>query len=385
MSASHSNALDRTSLTLRLSSALEPTSILRKRPLSHSLPCESCGSTAGVRKTNNGKSLINSNVAIELGYALSFVGNEGLLMVLNKAYGDRESLPFDLIHKAGPIMYNLPADSNKEQMEEVHASLVGVFKTALRDCLNAKRSSIESTVQNPHEEIPSIDSCAEYFKPNEVLAKRKMIDVEDGTLLYRSRALIYLRVIPKEAMEPLRESEISDLIYGIKVSPLRSGMREGASHERNKYGGMTYSFKTEDGCASLLTSTQIFRNRELWGIDSTLLSRGKHIPSNAYEQVLNAGLHNYVKFAEERLGYKCPFIVEAGAAGVEDYRMAMSPDYFDSYWGPITLREIQSRHELVDTKQESVVSILLKIFEDFFDATGTRRPQGFNGFPASVT
>lgn len=335
-----------------------------------------------IGKTDEGKSLINPNVAIELGYALSFVGDEGLLMVLNEAYGDRESLPFDLRHKAGPITYKLPSNSKKEQIARVHAPLVGVFKSALRDCLNAKRGS---TLQNPHDEIPSIGSCAEYFKPEEVLVKRKMMDVEDDALCYGSRTLIYLRIIPKEAMEPLREAEISDLIYGIKVSPLRSGMGGGASHERNKYGGMTFSFKVEDGRGSLLTSTQIFRNRELWGIDSTLLSRGKYIPSGGYERVLRDGLRNYVNYAENLLGYKCPFIVEAGAAGVEDYRMAMSPDYFDQYWGPITLHKIQSRHELVDTKQESVDSILLKIFEDFFDATGTRRPQGLNGFPANVT
>ena len=62
--------------------------------------------------------------------------------------------------------------------------------------------------------------------------------------------------------------------------------------------------------------------------------------------------------------FKCPFIVEAGAVGVEGYHMKMTSNYYDQ--GPITLPGIRSRHELVDTKQESVNSILLKIFEDFF-------------------
>ena len=326
-----------------------------------------------IGKTDKGKSLINSNVAIELGYALSFVGDEGLLMVLNEAYGNRESLPFDLRHKAGPITYKLPADSNQKQITRVRAQLVGIFKSALRDCLNAKRSSIESTLQNPHDEIPSIGSRAEYFEP------------EDDDFRYGSRALIYLRVIPKETMKPLRESEISDLIDGYKVSPLHSSISGALSHARNKYGGITFYFKKENESRHLLDSTQIFRNRELWGINSTLLSRGKYIPSVSYEKVLSAGLRNYVNFAEKQLGYKCPFIVEAGAAGVEKYRMAMGPGYIDQYMGPITLPGIRSRWELVDTTQESINSVLLKIFEDFFDATGTRRPHGFNGFPANVT
>lgn len=339
-----------------------------------------------IGKTDKDKPLINSNVAIELGYALPFVKNEGLLMVLNEAYGDRKSLPFDLSHKGGPIIFNLPANSNKEQITKVRAPLVGDFKSALRDCLNAKRGSIESTSQNTHDEIPSIGSCAEYFKPDEILVKFKVGDIMRDALFYRSRALVYLRVIPKEAMEPLREPEISDLIKTFKVTPLPSCFTHNeASYERNKYGGLTYSYIKEDGNLSLLASTQIFRNRELWGINSTLLYEGKRIPSSAYERVLNVGLHNYVNYAEKLLGYKCPFIVEAGAAGVEDYHMAMGPEYHDQYWGPITLPEICLRYELVDTKKESIDSILLKIFEGFFDATGTRRPQDFNGFPAKVT
>jgi hypothetical protein len=306
-------------------------------------------------------------------------------MVLNEAYGDRESLPFDLRHKGGPIIFNLPADSNKEQITKVRTPLVGVFKSALRECLNAKRGSIEGTSQNPHDEIPSIGSRAEYFKPEEVIVKLKKRGVVVDALRYGSSALVYLRVIPKEAMEPLRESEISDLIKTFKVKPLPSCMHSEASYERNKYGGLTFTFIVEDGSVSLLASTQIFRNRELWGINSTLLFGGKCIPSRDYEHVLREGLCNYVNYAEKLLGYKCPFIVEAGAAGVEDYHMAMGPEYHGQYLGPITLPEIRSRHELVDTKQESINSILLKIFEDFFDATGTPRPQGFNGFPANVT
>ncbi len=326
-----------------------------------------------IGKTNEGKSLINPNVAIELGYALSFVGDEGLLMVLNEAYGGRESLPFDLRHKGGPIIYKLPADSNREQITEVRAQMVGMFKSALKDCLDAKRSSIESTFQNPHDEISSIGSCAEYFDP------------EDDDFRYGSHALIYLRVIPKEAMEPLSEPEISDLLDEHKLSPLRFGITGLPLHERNKYGGIIFSYKMGAGSRRLLNSTQIFRNRELWGINSMLLAEDKKIHSASYEKVLSAGLRNYVNFAEKQLGYKCPLIVEAGAAGVEKYRMVMGPNYIDQYLGPINLPKIQSRYELVDTNQKSVDSILLKIFNDFFDATGTRRPQGLNGFPVNVT
>src|SRR5438067_6762456 len=51
------------------------------------------------------KKLINSNVAIELGFALGVVGDAGLLMVMNSHYGIRSELPFDLHTKGGPIIF----------------------------------------------------------------------------------------------------------------------------------------------------------------------------------------------------------------------------------------------------------------------------------------
>ncbi len=49
------------------------------------------------------KKLINSNVAIEYGYAQHALSDTRILMVQNRPFGEREDLPFDLKHKAGPI------------------------------------------------------------------------------------------------------------------------------------------------------------------------------------------------------------------------------------------------------------------------------------------
>jgi hypothetical protein len=50
------------------------------------------------------KKVINSNVAIELGYALHALSDRALLMVMNEYYGTRAELPFDLQTKAGHII-----------------------------------------------------------------------------------------------------------------------------------------------------------------------------------------------------------------------------------------------------------------------------------------
>jgi hypothetical protein len=53
------------------------------------------------------KKLINSNVAIEYGYALRALTDARVLMIQNVHYGGREELPFDLKHKAGPIQFRI--------------------------------------------------------------------------------------------------------------------------------------------------------------------------------------------------------------------------------------------------------------------------------------
>lgn len=116
-----------------------------------------------VGKTHNDekKDLINSNVAIELGYALEHVGNEGLLMVLNEAYGNRDSLPFDLKHKAGPISYNLPNTATKQQIEAARKKLHVDFKIALKACLEKTQKEQNETEFDHHVEIESVDNCAD--------------------------------------------------------------------------------------------------------------------------------------------------------------------------------------------------------------------------------
>lgn len=66
--------------------------------------------TAVGASDDGSKRLINSNVAIEYGHAHHSLGDEAILMVQNTHYGDRETLPFDLKHKARPIQFCLAPD-----------------------------------------------------------------------------------------------------------------------------------------------------------------------------------------------------------------------------------------------------------------------------------
>lgn len=326
------------------------------------------------KNVETGRPLLNSNVAIELGYALARIGDARLLMVLNTHFGERESLPFDLRHKGGPNMFKLAPTADKDERKRARTKLTSDLKIALKEYLK------EEEKQKPpvkHEEIRSSFTIAQYFEDGAVLAERE--NMNRLQLRYKVGPFLYLRLIPTRAMPMLRDSQIADLVFGIQLRPLNADGVKGGCHGRNSFGGLTYDFEQDGDRGWIITSSQIFFNRELWGIDTAIFDEGtKFIPSQAFERVLDSGLRRYVQFAVEKLEIESPVTVEAGISRVKDYRMAMGGGVF---WGPIYKLDIQSRHELRSLEVSEIDRVLLAIFEEFFDATGKHRPANFRGFP----
>jgi hypothetical protein len=329
-----------------------------------------------VGQTSDGKSMLNPNVAIELGYALAHVGDQGFLMVLNSEYGDRESLPFDLKHKAGPIIFSLAPDASKEVIGHERRSLLHTMKIAIRDCIAARKRQ-SPTIQPTHVEIEPADDSSVYFKYGEALGERDL----NGRVLvvkYDPDPLLYLRVIPRSEASQLKQKQIKDILYYIKISPFRTGIGGGAGWERNRFGGLTFSYEEGPDGRRMFTTSQVFPNREIWGLDATLLSGPKTIPSIALEELIESALKHYLDVSTKLMGLEPPFLIEAGASGVRGFTMAMGSD---RYGGPIFQDSVKSRHELGNAGQNDVNEVLLAIFEDFFDAVGEARPKNFRGFP----
>ena len=88
-----------------------------------------------VGKTDEDKRLINSNVAIELGYALHACTDARVLLVFNKHYGSYEHLPFDLRHKGGAVVFDLAPEADRKQISAVRASLADEFVRKLKPFL----------------------------------------------------------------------------------------------------------------------------------------------------------------------------------------------------------------------------------------------------------
>jgi len=88
-----------------------------------------------VGKTAEEKSLINSNVAIELGYAWHACTDTRVLLVFNKHYGAYEDLPFNLRHKGGAVVFDLAPGAERNEIDAQRKVLAEDFVRKLRPFL----------------------------------------------------------------------------------------------------------------------------------------------------------------------------------------------------------------------------------------------------------
>jgi len=93
------------------------------------------------------KRIPNPNVMIELGYALSELGWERIVLVLNTATGSPDDLPFDLKNRRWPIAYEVKPEAGDDErstakvklVKQLHDATEPIAKLPLRE----KRGTVE--------------------------------------------------------------------------------------------------------------------------------------------------------------------------------------------------------------------------------------------------
>lgn len=88
------------------------------------------------------KRLINSNVAIELGYAYRALTGSYVLLVMNRHFGKHEDLPFDLRHKGGTLSFNLAPNATADDIKYAGKALAKDLGTAIKLCLTARLAAV---------------------------------------------------------------------------------------------------------------------------------------------------------------------------------------------------------------------------------------------------
>jgi hypothetical protein len=321
-----------------------------------------------------GKKLINSNVAIELGYALRALTDRKVLLVFNSNYGAHEELPFDLRHKGGSITFSLPPSATKETIALERKRLTGTLKVALTPYLKA-------AAVPKFNEISSTFSPAAYFDKREILAQIGDPDSDEISYSYSTDSLCYVRVIP---MRPLpRPLPLAALTTLAQRAPLLTNQRLGVSSTHNSHGAIIYESGSNPSVRDgrLNASTQLFENGEVWSINTSLIvkERGGRPPGiklpfiamQPFERTCQAHLATLLAFVKEQLGIDSPWQVEIGLVGIKGLNLIVPPGEF---WGPIRKTDIIHRAICNSADLNVVGELAGEFFNKIFDATGYARP-----------
>lgn len=323
------------------------------------------------------KKLINSNVAIELGYALKGLSSKDVLLLLNLHYGSHEDLPFDLRHKGGIIEFNLASDATKEEINSEFKRLKSIFTKALMNYV----ASAPDPKKELHE-TPSTFNKASYFTKGEVLAKHGVPDIDEVEYLYSGDALSYIRLIPLE--RKARPIPIAQLKKDARHAPMLLKNAFNPIVDINHYGVIAFipgqvGLQTR---ASIRASTQFFENGEIWLINDTLVKseHGAEIPRNTrlpfvphhtFEKTF-IDTYELLKEFINTNNLDFPYRLEIGIQNFSNVYLGMNQN---ETWGPIRKKEIQLIADIQSLNSGAARDAFIEFFNMVIDATGyTRDP-----------
>jgi hypothetical protein len=329
-----------------------------------------------------GKKLINSNVAIEVGYALRALTDQNVLLGFNRHYGSHEALPFDLRHKGGAITFDLPPDANKEHIAQEKKALKAQFVQALRPYLRQPAPAPAAFF-----ETPSTFSRAAYFNRGDILARVGAHGIDEVNFAYASERLAYLRIMSQPRPEPIRMAQLNQVA---QRAPLLVARPTGVLASTNEYGAIAYDpGRTPPGAnGQINASTQLMPSGEVWAISATLVQQNEQQPPGpklqplVFERAYYDTIRRLLAFAAEMLGIGAPWQIESGVVGIRGMNIIMPSDPGWIPWGPVrTTDEVVLRRILHTDDNGAVNQLLLDFFAAVFDTSGYARPDGLFHFP----
>jgi hypothetical protein len=325
------------------------------------------------------KKIINPNVAIELGYALHALSDRALLMVMNEHYGSRADLPFDLQSKAGPIMFALPPDADRQSITASSRQLTARLVEALEPFIAQQVKHIRQ--QKPFPEAVAKDGPARFRAPGEPIGSRWDYGPFGSNLgnsvSLAGGAATWLRLMP--AFDPSRTWTAEEL---------RNASRAGNTVLQPFIWSSVYTIRAVDGigCCNLLTAEAretnsvafAFETGEVWAIDTWLLRlHPSELIIGEVERKWAELLRDYATFLR-RLELQPPYRWIAGVTGVNRRRLlfpaAPGKMWLPGWQGPECLSEQITVQGSYDGEQ-STTSALLRFFEEIYSKCGVRRPE----------
>jgi hypothetical protein len=319
-----------------------------------------------------GKPLMNPNVAIELGYAFGKLGTDCFLPVLNLAYGDDKTLPFDITHRRHPITLNLNESASPAEIAQAKKDLVAQFVVALEPYLAPSAAKIPVPA---FPAAPAKIGKAFYFADGEILHR---VEHLNANFAMPFRTVFYMRVQPRA---PLAGNLDIHMLMQKSGGYALFGLLPGGYGARNKYGvlyGMPAgNTKTFDSVI------QYFRTGEIWGINADILRQGeqgthKYVFTGPLETTLVQGLQRALQFHHDVTGILPPFYVEVGIVGVAGWGLAHT-NYVLGRAPVLASDEIIHSAVLNKADDATQQAFLLDFFEKLNLDSGVARPKGLYG------
>ena len=303
------------------------------------------------------KQLINSNVAIEYGYAAGVLTDERILMVQNTYYGDRSGLPFDLAGKVGPLQFSLAPDAAAGQRASVRRELIANLKDRLKDILVL--ATTNGVPVTPFARRPSVSGPAFFFRPAEGLGsyspREGLIPPIDVTFTASTAA--YMRLIPTaELPAPLDTTGIHNLVSAHKLALLDHNAMGGLA-VRNRYGSMFFEVSGSES-PEVRALAQLFRNGEMWTVSSSFFIR-----DGGSREVLDLGplrnglaraIHSFHQVYLKELGGSSPVEIEMGVVGLEN---VYCHEGNNQYRGPFLLPQVIDHFTLSPADGEDTIDL----------------------------
>lgn len=330
-----------------------------------------------VGKTEEGRLMPNPNVLIEYGWALKEVSHSRMIPVMNTLYGEpnAQTLPFDMRHLRHPISYKLDENATPEEKAQIKEQLTNDLAGAVRVILESGVLSNLPAEAGSFQEVPYTTNPSTYLGEGEPLSIEPLLFLSPAQRLF-------LRIIPTTRIDEIKTSKAAlDLIRSGNLMPMNE-QSGSLTFGRNKYG----AFACDRDEGRVLNLTQLFKNAELWGIDSWHIDKSRFVPdkvaygflpSSLLERELVNTLTNYLRFIKGTLKLPLPIRFIAGATDVAGYRM-LAPDGmefpgYEKFRGSVVEEHI-IYEGLIEDYDMKPTEILRPFFNLLWEECGLERP-----------
>jgi hypothetical protein len=323
------------------------------------------------------KRVTNPNVMLEYGYALKRLGYSVMVPIMNTAFGPPNELPFDMGHLRFPLQYSLKAGTSGESRRAAAAGLSTELEKILRKMIEAAKPKSTAAFDKAEASRPP----AFFFPPGEALAQYGAYEAEREYYHFSATTAAFLRLFPTGAQAPIGRAKLQELFQARKVPPM--GWDNSSLPVLNRFGAITFDPIARSDISAL---TQAFPSGELWGITRRCFAQVRiqrpfddaeeiqFVAMIDFERIFQKALNDYIGFATSHLGFKPPFTVVAGVAGLQNFHLGFpSREYNGREYARIHDPSFEKTYSLPKVSPHDLQSLLRDFFENFWDLAACSR------------